>query len=146
MRSVPPASAGGSETRFNGSSRRSSCLRMIYQPHRFAWCAIAIFFLLRVAESNCVLAQTLVASKYDLSTEQGVTAARESLTGKKLATGDQGCLKRARHLPIIAVGTRSLRFGCVLDGVFVKLHYLASQDAALSKAALELLGWKSANR
>ncbi|MGZ5481402.1 MAG: hypothetical protein ACXWID_05405 [Pyrinomonadaceae bacterium] len=93
------------------------------------------------------MAQALDASKYDLSTEQGVTAARESLTGKKLTPGDQGCIKRSGKLPIIVVGTRSIRFGrCVFDGVFVKAHYLQSQDAALSKTALELLGWKSANR
>ena len=118
------------------------------QRYRLISFAIALCFLLSFAHSDSVVAQALDASKYDLSTEQGVTAARESLTGKKLAPGDQGCLRRSRKLPIIVVGTRegrhSIGFRCVLDGVFVKSHYL-DQDAVLSKAALELLGWKSAN-
>jgi len=115
------------------------------QPSRLISFTIAICFLLSFAQSDSVVAQGLDASSYDLSTEQGVTAARESLTGKKLDPADQACLKRARQLPIIVVGTRSLRFGCVLDGVFVKSHFLGN-DAVLSKAALELLGWKSVNR
>lgn len=115
------------------------------QPHRLNCCAIAICFLLNFTHSDSVVAQALDASKYDLSTEPGVTAARESLTGKKLAPADQSCIKRSGKLPIIVVGTRSIHFRCVLDGVFVKSHYLG-QDAVLSKAALELLGWKSANR
>jgi len=114
------------------------------QLYRLISCAIAICFLLSLAQWDSVVAQARDASNYDLSTEQGVTAARESLTGKKLTPGDQDCIVRSGKLPIIAVGTWSL--GCVLDGVFVKSHYVASQDAAFSKTALGLLGWKSANR
>jgi hypothetical protein len=116
------------------------------QTHRLICSAIAICFLLSFAHSDSVVAQAVDASNHNLSTEQGITAARESLTGKKLDPADQRCLKRGRQLPIIAVGTRSLRFGCVLDGVFVRSHYVASQDAALSKEALELLGWRSRSR
>lgn len=116
------------------------------QPYRFISCAIAICFLLSFAQWDSVAAQVRDASIYDLSTEQGVTAARESLTGKKLDAGDQSCIRRPRELPIIVVGTRSFRFGCVFDGVFVKSHYLGHEDAALSKAALAALGWKTANR
>jgi hypothetical protein len=115
------------------------------QRYRLISFAIALCFLSSFAHSDSVVAQALDASKYDLSTEQGVTAARESLTGKKLAPSNQACIKRSGKLPIIVVGTQSIHFRCVLDGVFVKSHYLG-QEAVLSKAALELLGWKSANR
>lgn len=114
------------------------------QRYRLISFAIALCSLLNFAHSDSVVAQALDASKYDLSTEQGVTAARESLTGKKLAPGAQGCIKRSGNFPIIVVGTRWIHVRCVLEGVFVKSHYL-DQDAVLSKAALELLGWKSAN-
>lgn len=112
------------------------------QPRLISF-AIALCFLLSFARSDSVVAQALDASKYDLSTEQGVNAARESLTGKRL-TPARGCIKRSGKLPIIVVGTRTIHGRCVLDGVFVKSHYLG-EDAVLSKAALELLGWKSAN-
>ena len=117
---------------------------MNYQWYRLISFAIALCFLLSFAHSDSVVAQALDASKYDLSTEQGVNAARESLTGKKLTPGAQGCIKRSGKLPIIVVGTRTIHRRCVLDGVFVKSHYLG-EDAALSKTALELLGWKSGN-
>lgn len=115
-------------------------------PSRVIYCSIAICFLLCSAQWDSVVAQALDASNYDLSTDQGVTAARESLTGKKLVPGDESCIRRPQELPIIVVGTRSLRFGCVFDGVFVKSHYLGPEDAARSKAALAVLGWSTANR
>jgi hypothetical protein len=116
------------------------------QPYRLIYCAIAICFLLSFAQWDSVVAQARDASNYDLSTEQGVTAARESLTGKKLAPADQSCIRRPRELPIIVVGTWSLRFGCGFAGVFVKSQYLGHQDEALSKAALAAVGWNTANR
>lgn len=118
---------------------------MNWQPYRLISCAIAICFLLSFAQSDSVVAQARDASKYDLSTPEGVAAARESLTGKKLGPADHVCIKRSGKLPIIVVGTVSIHFLCVLDGVFIKSQYLG-QDAALSKAVLELLGWKSADR
>lgn len=115
------------------------------QPYRLISCSIAICFLVCFAHSASVVAQARDASNYDLSTEQGVTAARESLTGKKLDLGDQSCVRRPRELPIIVVGTRSFRFGCVFAGVFVKSQYLGHEDAALSKTALAALGWQTAS-
>jgi len=85
-------------------------------------------------------------SRYDLSTNEGVNAAREAKLGKKLQDYSKGCLKRPKELPeIILVGTFAYDRGCMLDGAFVKKYFLSRQDENFSGRALESLGWRKAD-
>ncbi|HEX8734205.1 MAG TPA: hypothetical protein VF721_02710 [Pyrinomonadaceae bacterium] len=85
-------------------------------------------------------------SRYDLSTNEGVNAAREQIRGKKPENMSKGCIKRPAELPeIILVGSFAYDRGCMLDGAFVKKYFLSRQDENLSKRALESLGWRKAD-
>jgi hypothetical protein len=85
-------------------------------------------------------------SRYDLSTSEGVNAAREAISGKKLDEGSKKCIRRNSDLPqIVAVGGSAFDYGCLFQGVFVDSHYFENGDVALSKKALDALGWRTAN-
>jgi hypothetical protein len=84
-------------------------------------------------------------SGYDLSTDEGLNAARESRLGKKPGDYSKGCLKRPEELPeIILVGTFAHDRGCMLEGAFVKKYFLSAREENLSRAALKSLGWQKA--
>jgi hypothetical protein len=82
-------------------------------------------------------------SGYDLSTDEGVNAAREAKLGKKLQGYGKGCIKRAEELPeIILFGSFAHDRGCRLEGAFVKKYFLSAREENLSRAALKSLGWQ----
>jgi hypothetical protein len=86
-------------------------------------------------------------SQYDLSTDEGVNAAREAIASKKLDESSKRCISRDRSLPgMVVVGGFASDYGCRFQGVFLSSRYVAQGDAALSRIALEALGWKTANR
>lgn len=86
-------------------------------------------------------------SQFDLSTNDGVNAAREAIAGKKLALRSKSCIKRGSKLPgIVAVGGFAFDRGCRLEGVFINSQYVASDDNSMSRSALEALGWKTMNQ
>jgi hypothetical protein len=86
-------------------------------------------------------------SRFDLSTNHGVNAAREAIAGKPIDDRSKRCIRRDTNLPgIIVVGGFAFDYGCRLQGAFVNLHYLTADDKALSRTALEALGWKTGNQ
>ena len=86
-------------------------------------------------------------SKFDLSTDAGVTAAREAIAGKPLDERSKNCVRRDASLPgIVVVGGFAFDYGCRLQGAFIKSSYVGVDDKLLSRNALEALGWKTANR
>ena len=108
----------------------------------FTWLAVMTYLLMCSAYAR---GQDL--SRYDLSTNEGVNAAREAISGKKLDEYSKNCVRRNSDLPqIVAVGGFAFDLGCYFQGVFVGSHYFEKDDVALSKKALDALGWKTANR
>jgi hypothetical protein len=86
-------------------------------------------------------------SKFDLSTNDGVNAAREAVAGKPLDDHSKQCIQRDPSLPgIVIVGGFAFDYGCRLQGAFVGSHYLPADDEAFSRKALDTLGWKAADR
>jgi hypothetical protein len=85
------------------------------------------------------------ASPYDLSTDAGITAASEALTGRKLAQRSLNCVRRGKTLPVIAVGTFAFDWGCRFEGVFAKSRYFKTDEGQSWNNALDLLGWQTAN-
>lgn len=86
-------------------------------------------------------------SKFDLSTNEGVNAAREAVTGKPVDDRSMRCVRRDGSLnKIVMVGNFAYDYGCRLEGAFIRSRYLTARDKDLSKAALEELGWKAANQ
>jgi hypothetical protein len=87
------------------------------------------------------------ASQFDLSTDDGVNAARESITGKKIEERSKRCIRRDPSLPgIIVVGGFAFDLGCRLQGAFIGSSYVGTDDKSMSRKALEALGWKSADQ
>ncbi len=87
------------------------------------------------------------ASQFDLSTDEGVNAAREAISGKKVHERSQRCIHRDRSLPgIVIVGGFAFDYGCRLQGSFIKSTYVATEDKSMSRSALDALGWKTANQ
>ncbi len=86
-------------------------------------------------------------SKFDLSTNEGVNAAREAVTGKPVDDRSKRCVRRDDSLAkVVMVGNFAYDYGCRLEGAFIGSRYLTARDKDLSKAALEELGWKAANQ
>lgn len=86
-------------------------------------------------------------SKFDLSTNDGVNAAREAIAGKPLDDHSKRCIQRDPGLPgIVVVGGFAFDYGCRLQGAFVGSRYLTADDEAFSRTALGTLGWKAADR
>jgi hypothetical protein len=82
-------------------------------------------------------------SKFDLSTNDGVNAAREVIAGKPLDDRSKRCIRRDKNLPgITVVGVFAFDYGCRLQGAFVNSQYLTADDRAFSRTALDALGWK----
>jgi hypothetical protein len=95
--------------------------------------------------TGCARGQDL--SQYDLSTDEGVAAAREAIRGEKLDEYSKGCVSRSPDLPkIVIVGTFAHDYGCSFQGVFLGSSYLEEDGAALSKSALNFLGWQTAKQ
>jgi hypothetical protein len=93
------------------------------------------------------LASAQDVSQFDLSTNDGVNAAREAISGKKIDERSKNCIQRDRSLPgIVVVGSFAFDRGCRLDGVFVNSRYIGTDDKGMSKGALETLGWKTAKQ
>lgn len=105
-----------------------------------------VIFILGLLTSACpVQGQDL--SRFDLSTNEGVNAAREAVNGKPVDDRSKRCLRRDKSLSgIVIVGNFAYDYGCRLEGVFIASRYLTTRDKGLSKAALEELGWKAANQ
>ncbi len=86
-------------------------------------------------------------SKFDLSTNDGVNAAREAIGGKPLDERSKRCIRRDKSLPgVIAVGGFAYDYGCRFQGVFVNSQYLTDDDKALSRTALDAVGWNRGDR
>lgn len=98
-----------------------------------------------------VLAATASAqdiSQFDLSTDDGINAAREAIAGKKLDDRSKRCIHRNQSLPgLVVVGSFAFDYGCRLQGAFIKSRYVpAGGDLKeISRVALNALGWKAAN-
>ena len=85
-------------------------------------------------------------SQFDLSTNDGVNAAREAISGKKVDDRSRNCIRRDRSLPgIVVVGGFAYDYGCRFQGVFINSKYVGSDDKSLSRSALEALGWEAAS-
>jgi hypothetical protein len=122
----------------------------------YLWLACA-HFLLSSLLAGCASAQTV--STQDLSKDEAVLAEmqkRVDARRAKLGLANKGtsklqahdvCIKRLEESPkIIVVGFFAYDRGCGLDGAFVDSRYFEKMDAALSKNALDALGWESANQ
>ena len=105
--------------------------------------AIALLFCLGSCFSvTAIHGQDL--SKFDLSTNDGVNAAREAIAGKPLDDRSKLCIRRDKTLPgITIVGGFAYDYGCRLQGAFINSQHLTSEDKAFSRTALEALGWKA---
>lgn len=98
------------------------------------------------ASSGLASTQGREAAQYDLSTDEGVAAALETLTGKKIDRRSRTCIRRDRELPLVVVGSFAFDRGCGFGGVFVNNRYFDKSDAALSEGVLDTLGWKAASQ
>jgi hypothetical protein len=86
-------------------------------------------------------------SQFDLSTNDGVNAAREALAGKKLDDRSKRCIRRDPSLPgIVVVGSFAYDRGCRLQGAFLNSKYVAADEGSMSRSALKALGWKTATQ
>lgn len=86
-------------------------------------------------------------SQFDLSTNDGVNAAREAIGGKKIDERSRNCIRRHPSLPgMVVVGGFAYDYGCRLQGVFINASYAGVDDQAMSRHALEALGWKTASQ
>src|SRR5262245_56990157 len=108
--------------------------------------ASAAVFVMTLATASQALSQKHDASKYDLSTDEGVTAAREALSNRKIDQRSQRCIRRGKTLPVIAVGTFAYDRGCRFDGAFIKAWYFQDEGADKFQGALDLLDWQTSNR
>jgi hypothetical protein len=94
-----------------------------------------------------IAAQAPDLSQFDLSTKEGVNAAREALAGRTLDDRSRNCVRFNKDLIGIAVvGSFAYDRGCRFSGVFVQTQYLGQDDPGLSQAAFAALGWKAANQ
>lgn len=115
--------------------------RVTFKSLVASWCWLSVSIL----GAPFVHSQGL--SKFDLSTDDGVNAAREMIAGKALDDHSKGCIRRDNSLPgIIVVGGFAFDYGCRLQGAFVNSSYLAADDEAFSRTALEALGWRIGNQ
>jgi hypothetical protein len=106
-----------------------------------------VLCLLSSFSALAIAAQTPDLLQFDLSTKEGVNAAREAIAGKKLDDRSRNCVRLDKELIGIAVvGSFAYDRGCRLSGVFVKTRYFENDDSGLSQAALAALGWKAANQ
>jgi len=119
---------------------------MTANPSKVIRCAaLAVSLAFVLIMPALALSQGQDASQYDLSTNEGLNAAREALAGKKLDQRSLNCLRRGKTLPIISVGTFAFDWGCRFEGVFVKSRYFKTSQNENWKDALDLLGWQTAN-
>lgn len=96
---------------------------------------------------GAIAAQTPDLSQFDLSTKEGVNAARDAIAGTKIDDRSRNCVRLDKDLMGIAVvGSFAYDRGCRFSGIFVKTQYLGNDDSGLSQAALAALGWKTANQ
>jgi hypothetical protein len=85
-------------------------------------------------------------SRYDLSTDEGLTAAREAVSGKRLGAYSKGCVRRSPDLPnIIVVGSFAHDRGCAFHGVFIDSSYFEGEASDVSRRALNALGWETSD-
>jgi hypothetical protein len=109
------------------------------------WGALAVSLGFVLIMPALALSQGQDASQYDLSTDEGVHAARDALAGRQIDQRSQRCIHRGKTLPIIAVGNFAFDWGCRFEGVFVKSSYFKQDQNQSWKDALDLLGWKTAS-
>ena len=115
-------------------------MKLLFQT-AIVTCSLSSFGAIAIA------AQTPDLSQFDLSTKEGVNAAREAIAGRKLDDRSKNCVRLDKDLIGIAVvGSFAYDYGCRLSGAFVKTRYVGKDDPGLSRAALEALGWKTANQ
>jgi hypothetical protein len=112
----------------------------------FCFAVIVLSLTSGWSSPGLAISQGREAAQYDLSTDEGVAAALETLTGKKMDRRSLTCIRRDRELPLVVVGSFAFDRGCVFDGVFVNARYFGKSDAALSEGVLDTLGWKTANQ
>ncbi|MFY9621034.1 MAG: hypothetical protein WAM70_20460 [Pyrinomonadaceae bacterium] len=98
------------------------------------------------ASPGLAFSQGREAAQHDLSTDEGVAAAVETLTGKKMDRRSLTCIRRDRELPLVVVGNFAFDRGCAFEGVFVNGRYFGQSEAASSEGVLDTLGWKTANQ
>jgi len=100
-------------------------------------CCLAMYLV--VIWSACTSGQDL--SRYDLSTDEGVNAARQAVSGREIDQLSKGCVRRHQSLPeIVMVGGFAHDLGCTMDGAFIGKRFINADDN-LSRNALEHLGW-----
>jgi hypothetical protein len=118
--------------------------------------------LLTFASANCARAQTI-----DLATDDAVIAELQKRVDAKRAqlgtTGDSKldakirgssrldarsvCVKRLKKATkVIVIGFFATDAGCHFDGAFINSRYFEKTDPALSKNALDALGWAKASK
>jgi hypothetical protein len=112
----------------------------------FLSAAIVIFFVFGPG-SRTSTAQTPDLSQFDLTTKEGINAAREAIAGRKLDNRSSNCVRFDKALTGIAmVGDFAYDWGCRFAGVFVKKQYFGKESPGMSQAALNSLGWKTAGQ
>ena len=112
----------------------------------FCFAGMVITLACGWAGPGLAFSQGRQAAQYDLSTDEGVAAAFETLTGQKLDRRSLTCIRRDRELPLVVVGSFAFDRGCGFEGVFVNARYFGKNDAALSEGVLDNLGWKAASQ
>lgn len=125
-----------------------------------------IFILLPGVFAGCAKAQVVsnqdrpkagTPSNLDLSTNEGVLAElQRRLDAKREELGKKGgsklearfvCIERLKETSqIIVIGGFAYDRGCRFQGVFVNSRYFEKDDPALSKNALAVLGWETADQ
>lgn len=119
---------------------------MISKQSKFLRCATVTVSLAWVlAMATLGFSQGQDASQFDLSTKEGVNAARAAMTGKPLDSRSVNCIRRGKTLPIITVGTFAFDWGCRFEGVFVKSRYFKTGETETWKDALDVLGWQTSS-
>lgn len=103
---------------------------------------LSVIILLTVSFSSCASAQDY--SAYDLSTVEGVNAAREAKLGRPLDSHSKNCVSLPERLPgIILLGGFAHDRGCRLQEAIINKQGV-SMGREFSTTALESLGWKGA--
>ena len=92
-------------------------------------------------------AQTPDLSQFNLTTKEGVNAAREAIAGRKLDNRSGNCVRFDKALTAVAVvGDFAYDWGCRFAGVFIQKQYFGKESPGMSQAALNSLGWKTAGQ
>lgn len=97
-----------------------------------------VIVFMQCLSAGCAVAQ-------DFSTDKAVREELAKISDFKSL--DRLCIKRLKEsAKIIVIGNRANDRDCEIDGAFINSRYFEMTNAALSKTALNTLGWEAANR